>query len=313
MNHTFPNLNILAYLAALLLAPLLSGVINRTKAWFGGRRGPPLLQLYFDLFRLLRKGVVYSRTTTWVFRFAPLATLAAMLLALAILPMAPNTPGLIAFQGDIFLLIYLLVMARFFTVLGALDTGSSFEGMGASREVLYAALAEPILLISLATLATPASTLSLSAIVLNQPDLPGAQWWNPQLAIIAICLFIVLLVENCRIPFDDPNTHLELTMIHEVMVLDNSGPDLAFILYASALKLWLLAGLVAHCLIGFLPFPDATFLPVFAATMFTVAVLVGVVESCMARLRLVRVPYLLVGTAVLALVAFFATKSFTPK
>ena len=102
-------------------------------------------------------------------------------------------------------------------------------------------------------------------------------------------------------------------MIHEVMVLDNSGPDLAFILYASALKLWLLAGLVAHCLIGFLPFPDATFLPVFAATMFTVAVLVGVVESCMARLRLVRVPYLLVGTAVLALVAFFATKSFTPK
>lgn len=306
MNHEL-LLSAILYLLALLLAPFLLGLINRTKAWFGGRRGPPLLQLYFDLFRLLRKGVVYSRTTTWIFRFAPIAVLAALLLATAILPMAPGVPGLLSFKGDIFLLIYLLAAARFFTVLGALDTGSSFEGMGASREVLYAALAEPILLISLATLSSPTATFSLSAIVFKPADLANAHW-DPQLAIIAICLFIVLLVENCRIPFDDPNTHLELTMVHEVMVLDNSGPDLAFILYAASLKLWLLAGLVAHCLIGFMPLPDAAIPLAFAVAMAGIAVLIGVVESIMARLRLLRVPYLLVGTSVLALVAFFATK-----
>jgi formate hydrogenlyase subunit 4 len=306
MNHEV-ILSAILYLLALLLAPFLLGLINRTKSWFGGRRGPPLLQLYYDLFRLLRKGVVYSQTTTWVFRFAPVAVLAALLLATAILPMAPGVPGLLAFKGDIFLLIYLLAAARFFTVLGALDTGSSFEGMGASREVLYAALAEPILLISLATLASPTATFSLSAIVFKPADLANAHW-DPQLAIIAICLFIVLLVENCRIPFDDPNTHLELTMVHEVMVLDNSGPDLAFILYAAALKLWLLSGLVAHCLIGFMPLPDAAIPLAFVVAMAGIAILVGVIESAMARLRLLRVPYVLVGTAVLALVAFFATK-----
>ena len=148
---------------ALALAPLLPGVINRTKAFFAGRRGPPLLQAYFDLWKLFRKGAVYSRTTTWIFRAGPVVNFACLLGALALVPLG-RVPALFPFEGDLLLLAYLLGLGRFFTALAALDTGSSFEGMGASREVQFAVFAEPALLIGLAALARQAQSLSLSTV-----------------------------------------------------------------------------------------------------------------------------------------------------
>jgi formate hydrogenlyase subunit 4 len=198
--------------------------------------------------------------------------------------------------------IYLLALMRFFTVLAALDTGSSFEGMGASREVQFSALAEPALLLGLAALAGQSGSFSLS-------DFVGRLDWRhwiqegPELALVAGALLVVFLAENARIPVDDPNTHLELTMIHEVMVLDHGGPDLAFILYGAALKLWVLGAVLVGILV-----PVRTGTPwvdggAAVLGMFGLAAAVGAIESSMARLRLLRVPQLLVGACVLSTLA----------
>ena len=289
-------------LLALVLSPFLLGVINRTKAWFAGRRGQPLLQPYYDLGKLLRKGAVYSRTTTWVFRGGPIIGLAAVLVATALVPLG-GLRATISFGGDLVLFAYLLGLMRLFTVLAALDTGSSFEGMGASREVTFSALAEPALLLGLAALARQCGSLSLSTIY---SSLSAGAWLKtgPVLALVVGVLTVVLLAESARIPVDDPNTHLELTMIHEVMVLDHSGPDFAFILYGAALKLWalgaLLAGLIVPVRTGN-PWLDGG---ACLLGMLAIAIVVGIVESSMARLRLPRqVSGLLVGAGALAAVA----------
>ncbi len=288
-------------LAGLVLAPLLLGVTNRVKAWFAGRHGQPLLQPYRDIARLMRKGAVYSPTTTWVFRAGPLVSVAAGIVALVLLPLG-GSRALMTFSGDFMLLFYLLGTARFFVVLAALDTGSAFEGMGASREVAFSALAEPALLLAMAALVRATGTRSLSGAM-------GKVWsdvWVPSMPVavlVASALAVVLLAENARIPFDDPNTHLELTMIHEVMVLDHSGPDFGLVLYGSALKGWIFAGLLAGVLVPVRtgnPWLDGA---VTVAGIFAVAVGVGVVESSMARLRLIRVPQLLVGAGVMAALA----------
>lgn len=284
----------------IIFPPLLFGVIHKTKAILTGRVGAPVLQPYYDLWKLLRKGAVYSRTTSWVFRAGPLVSLGALLTAALFVPLAaPSTP--VSFWGDVILWAYLIGIARFITVLAALDTGSSFEGMGASREVTFASLAEPALFIVLAVVAKVTGSVQLSEMF--GPVL-GSAWRTagPALALAATSLFLVLLAENARIPVDDPLTHLELTMIHEVMVLDHSGPDFAFILYGSALKLFLFSVLLIRLLI---PVPvDVPWLAlgILLAGLLGLAVLIGVVESSMARLRLIRVPQLLVTSGVLAAV-----------
>lgn len=285
---------------ALVGAPLILGVTNRTKAVFAGRVGPPLLQPYYDLRKLLGKGAVYSRTTTWVFRAGPLISLAAILVSMAVMPFGGCRAPL-WFAGDLVLFAYLLGLARLFTVLAALDTGSSFEGMGASREVLFSALAEPSLLLALAAVARQTGELSLSEIHLS---LSPTAWAHSGLVfgLVAVVLLIVFLAENSRIPVDDPNTHLELTMIHEVMVLDHGGPDLAFILYGAALKLWLLGALIVS-----LAIPHSGWVlvdtPIALLGMLALSVLLGVIESTLARLRMMRVPELLIGAATLAALA----------
>jgi formate hydrogenlyase subunit 4 len=277
------------------------GVINRTKAWFAGRRGPPLLQTYFDLWKLLHKAAVYSRSTTWVFRAGPMVGLAAVLVATALVPLG-GEPAPLAFAGDLVLLAYLLGLMRFFTVAAALDTGSSFEGMGASREVTFAALAEPALLLGLAAVARQIGSLSLSGIYAGM-SLEAWRQAGPVLALVAAALMVVLLAENARVPVDDPNTHLELTMIHEVMVLDHGGPDFAFILCGAALKLWVSAALLVGLVVPVRTGNAWLDLGAALAGMLVVAVAVGVVESSMARLRLLRVPQLLVGAGALAALA----------
>jgi formate hydrogenlyase subunit 4 len=274
--------------------------VNRTKSVFAGRVGPPLLQPYYDLAKLLRKGAVYSRTTTWVFRAGPVVGLAAVTAAGLLLSMG-GAPAALSFVGDFILFAYLLGLARFATALAALDTGSAFEGMGAAREVTFASLAEPALFLCLLVLARATGTLSLSGML--GAGLPGA-WGSaaPALLLAAISLFVIALAENSRIPIDDPNTHLELTMIHEVMVLDHGGPDLAFILYGAALKLFLFGAILSRLVLGH---GDGALASeaLFFLGVALFAVLVGVVESVMARLRIVRVPQLLVGASVLSVFA----------
>jgi formate hydrogenlyase subunit 4 len=290
-------------LLSLALAPLFAGVINRTKALIAGRRGAPLLQAYFDLWKLLHKGAVYSRTTTWVFQLGPALGLAAMLTATALLPWG-SARASAAFSGDLVLFAYLFGAARFATLLAALDTGSSFEGMGASRELWVSVLAEPAFFLCLGTLAVVAHGFSLSAVV---PALTLDAWPRAglSLALVGGTLFLVLLAENARIPVDDPNTHLELTMIHEVMVLDHSGPDLAFILYGASLKLWIFSALLVNVLVPWKPLSPWGNALLFLGGMLGAAVGVGLTESVMARLRLRRVPQMLLiagGFAALALI-----------
>jgi formate hydrogenlyase subunit 4 len=289
---TLALLQIAAFLAA---PPLLLGLIGRVKARVAGREGPPLLQPYRDLARLLRKGAVYSRTTGWVFRAGPVVGLAAILAAGLLLPLGAPAATL-AFAGDFALLAYLLGLARFATILAALDTGSSFEGMGAAREATFSALAEPALFLGLLSLVRSTGGLDLTHLL---GDGLALAWKTdgPALILVAAAFFAVALAENARIPVDDPATHLELTMIHEVMVLDHSGPDLALIQYGAALKLWLFGALVVNLVLGAGFADPAVGFAAFLAGQAAFAVAIGLVESTMARLRLVRVPQLLIGAS----------------
>lgn len=292
------------FFLALFLSPLLLSVISRTKAFFGGRKGPPLLQPYYDLIKLLRKGAVYSRTTTWIFRAAPSIELASILAALSVTPLL-GVPALLSFSGDLVFLAYSLGLARFFFVTAALDTGSAFEGMGASREVQFSSLAEVVLIVGLAAVAAMVQSFSLSDIC-RQAWAGGAVNGGPAtLILVSLALLAVLLAENARIPVDDPTTHLELTMIHEVMILDHCGVDLAFIEYASALKFWIFGSLLVSVSLPFRS--DNPGLEILAGLfgLFLVSALVGVMESSMARLKLVKVPQLLVASGVLSFLALF--------
>ena len=289
----------IANLAAVLaLAPFLLGVINRTKAVVAGRSGPPLLQAYFDLAKLLRKGFVVSDTTTWVFLAGPVVSVVAPAVAALLLPLG-GRPSALSFTGDMILFVGVFSLARFFVAAAAMDTGSPFEGMGAAREVTFSALAEPALLFGLLALTRMSGSLSLTGMF----DLGASHAWSKASASIVLVLaswFIVLLAENSRVPFDDPNTHLELTMVHEVMVLDHAGPAFGFIVYGAALKLTVFASLLVLLLTPTHAGSWAVDLAVFAGGLVGVSVVVGLVESSMARLRLVRVPQLLVTATLLA-------------
>ena len=320
---------LLHYILALLLAPLLPGVINRVKAKFGGRRGRPYLQVYYDLAKLFRKGAVYSTSTTWVFRAGPLVGLGCVLAALCFVPLA-GSKALMGFTGDFLLAAYFLGMARFATICAALDTGSAFEGMGASREATFSALVEPVFLLGMVPLGMTVKNFSLSFMLAPFTAENWVRYW-PVLFLLGSALFLVLLTENSRIPVDDPTTHLELTMIHEVMVLDHGGVDLALIEYAASLKLWFFSAVVVGVLLPDIrEFPavieaaNALGIPQNGAAfvtgplgmlllslggIFCVAVLVGVTESIMARLRLVRVPQLLsLAAALTALACLFSLR-----
>jgi formate hydrogenlyase subunit 4 len=278
------------------LSPLLAGIISRVKAIVGGRRGAPLLQLYYDIGKLFQKDMVLSVTTTWVFRAGPILAVSVPVLACLFIPFG-SLHAPISFTGDFILFAYLFGLSRFFTVLAALDTGSSFEGMGAAREATFSCLAEPTIFITFMILARLSGELSLGNMLATNNG-------GVSLFLGAVCLFIVLLAENCRIPFDDPNTHLELTMIHEVMVLDHSGPDFALILYGAAMKLFVLSSLLLDII---LPTPTANIFidtTIFIGSTIGLAVCIGLVESAMARLQMIRVPQLLLGTSLLSFFSF---------
>jgi len=268
----------------LLLAPLVPGLINRVKAWVAGRRGPPVLQLYFDLARLWRKSVVLSELASPAFLLLPAVTWVTILAAASLVPLGP-WGAFHGFKGDVLLMLYLLGLARFSMAWAAMETGSAFEGMGAAREVSYAVLAEAAMVGAVLALSVNAHSLTLSTMLA-----PSA---GACAALLSAGLFIVLLAENCRVPFDDPNTHLELTMIHEVMVLDHSGPPLAVILHGASIKLLLFSVLLTEAIL-----PMGALSPWAAAGaliggVLATTILVGLVESLLARFAFRRVPLLL--------------------
>lgn len=268
----------------LALAPLLPGIINKVKAWVAGRRGPPVLQLYYDLARLWRKGVVLSTLASPGFVVGPAVAWVALLGAALLVPLG-SAGAALSFRGDALLLIYLLALARFCTAWAALETGSAFEGMGAAREVSYAVLAEAALVAALLSLSVQTGSVSLATMLA-----PAA---GAGAVLLAAGLFTVLLAENCRVPFDDPNTHLELTMIHEVMVLDHSGPPLAVILHGASMKLLLFAVLLTEAVLPMGALSPLAAAGALAGGVLAVVVGVGFVESLLARLAFRRVPLLL--------------------
>ena len=229
---------------AILAAPLFPGIILKVKAFFAGKQGPPLFIKYYTLFKLLRKGSVYSTSTSFVFKLGPTVSFASALIVLLFFPFAGVTP-LFSFHGDVIVLFYLMGIGRFFTVIAALDTASPFEGMGAAREVFFATLAEATIFTALILFYRLNGSLSFAEYFTGESPISLVGASGALLLFVIVSIFMVLLVENSRVPVDDPATHLELTMIHEVMILDHSGPDLALIELGAFYKLFFYSAFMA--------------------------------------------------------------------
>lgn len=308
-------LKVLAQLILLLLlAPLVSGLIKLLKARLQMRRGPGLLQPYRDIYKLLRKGMVIPDTASWLFSATPMVVFAATLLAGLMVPMvAAETP--VGLFGGVLAVVYLLGLGRFFLALGGLDTGSSFGGLGSSREMTIAALAEPTLMLAVFTVAIGAGSTTLSEMA--QAAI-GQQWHflAPSQVLAFAALFLVLIAETGRIPVDNPATHLELTMIHEAMILEYSGPYLALIEWGASIKQLLLMTLLINV---FWPFglPRAwtpSGIPAgLGWLVFKLAILscgIVLVETANAKMRLFRVPELMAVAFTLGALALISTFLF---
>ena len=264
---------------------IMIGIIKKTKAFWGGRKGVRLLQPLYDVLRLLKKETVYSKTTSWVFKFAPIIGFSTVLFASLLVPMISGLPILnIPFGFIIFS--YILGFGKFFSLIGAMDTGSSFEGMGASREACFSTIVEPAFFIFMGSVVALTSNHSFANLkmILENAGIYGYLI----IALAVITLFIMLLIEGCRVPVDDPATHLELTMIHEVMILDNSGVDLGLITWGAAIKMFLFEALIAALIIP-MGLPVWITIAAFLAIICLLSVIIGTVESSIARFRMTHI------------------------
>ncbi|MFA5848933.1 MAG: NADH-quinone oxidoreductase subunit H [Bacteroidales bacterium] len=290
----------ISFLLIILASFLFMGFVVRTKSIASGRRGPGIFQPMKDILRLLKKESVYSKTTTLIFKLAPVAYLSSVLMAILMVPHG-NNPGFISFDGDFVMFAYVLAFGKFMIIISALDTGSSFEGMGASREALYSMLVEPAFFILMGSFALYTGHTSFFTIF---STLHYGSYISYMLGALATFVFVLIaMIENSRMPVDDPKTHLELTMIHEVMVLDNSGFDLGLIQYTSYLKFAMYGAIISNFFIGVLPFWIS--IPMFLVVQFGFAVAVGVIESFMARFRMGHNPqFIFILTSVSMLIFF---------
>jgi formate hydrogenlyase subunit 4 len=297
----------------LLLSPLITGFTKALKARFQTRRGPGILQPYRDLWKLARKGMVIPDTASWIFGATPLVLFATTLLAGLLIPTV-SAEAPLSMIGGVLAVVYLLGLGRFFLALGGLDTGSSFGGLGSSREMTISAIAEPALMLAVFTVAAGAGSTNLS--IVAQSAL-GQSWrfFAPSQMLAFAALFIVLIAETGRIPVDNPATHLELTMIHEAMILEYSGPYLALIEWSAAMKQLVLMTLLVNV---FVPFglstgwgpATAVSLILFTAKLLLLAAAIVLVETSNAKLRLFRVPELLAVAFVLASLALMSAFLF---
>ena len=288
-------------LILILVASLFfTGIVIRTKSLASGRKGPGIFQPMKDIFRLFKKGSVYSSTTSIIFQIAPSFYFASVVMAILIIPFG-NYPGIISFQGDFILFAYLLAFGKFFMIISALDTGSSFEGMGASRESLFSMLVEPAFFILMGSFALLTGFTSFHSIFSTLHYGSNISYLLAMLA--TFVLIVIAMVENSRMPVDDPKTHLELTMVHEVMVLDNSGFDLGLILQTTNLKFAMYGAIIANFFIGDLSLMYT--IPIFFGVQIAFAVTAGILESFMSRFRMSHNPQFIFILTSVSLLIFF--------
>ncbi len=290
-------------LSLIIIASMFfTGIIIRVKSMASGRKGPGIFQPLKDVARLFKKGAIYSETTSFVFQIAPTVYFASVVMAMLIVPFG-QSKGLISFNGDFIFFAYVLALGKFFSIISALDTGSSFEGMGASREALYSMFAEPAFFILMGSLALLTGYTSFHEMFMA---LHIGSYITYALGILGtFVLMMVAMIENSRMPIDDPKTHLELTMVHEVMILDNSGFDLGLILTAGYLKFAIYGALVVNLFIGLFPYQYA--IPMFFIIQIVLATGVGLIESFMARFRMSHnAQFIFVLTSVSLLIFFGA-------
>lgn len=276
-----------------------TGIIIRSKSIFSGRKGPGIFQPMLDIIRCFRTGSVFSNTTSLIFRIAPTIYIATILMATLFIPFG-NKQGILSFNGDFVFFAYALALGKFFMIIAALDTGSSFEGMGASREALYSMLIEPAFFILMGSFALLTGNSSFAGIF---GSLHYGSYVSYGLGALASFVFVTIaLIENSRMPVDDPKTHLELTMIHEVMILDNSGFDLGLILYGTNLKFALYGAIIANFFLtpGYQWYYS---IPIYFAVQITFGIVVGLVESFAARFRMNHNPqFILMFTSISMLI-----------
>jgi formate hydrogenlyase subunit 4 len=311
----FDPLNILLQtILLLLLAPLLSGCIRNWKAKLQNRRGARIWQPYSDLIKFFRKDMVISEHASWIYSFAPYVVFITALVAGLLVPMVTVQAPLSLF-GDVLALVGLLALGRFFLALGGLDPGSAFGGMGSSREMTIAAIAEPAMMLAIFTVAISAGSTDISHIV-QVAQSPTWKVLNPTHVMAFAALFIVLLAETGRIPVDNPSTHLELTMIHEAMLLEYSGRYLALMEWGASIKQLVLMTLLVNIFFPIGMATDATPAAlgigalVYVGKLILIAAAVVVVETTNAKLRLFRVPDLLSAAFVLGTLALLSTFLF---
>ncbi len=283
-----------------LAAFFFTGIIIRTKSLASGRKGPGILQPIKDVVRLFRKGAVYSETTSFIFQIAPTIYFSSIVMAMLVIPFG-QSKGVISFNGDFIFFAYVLALGKFFSIIAALDTGSSFQGMGASREALFSMFAEPAFFILMGSLALLTGHTSFYEIF---TELHLGSYVSYAIALLAAFVLVMLaMIENSRMPIDDPKTHLELTMIHEVMVLDHSGFDLGLILTAGYLKFAIYGALVVNLFTGVVAYEYAILL--FFFIQFLMAVSVGLIESFIARFRMSHNAQFIVVLTSVSLLIFF--------
>lgn len=295
--------SILSFCFALLIAPLLPAIIQKVKASFAGKQGPPLLINYYTMLKLFKKGSVYSTSTSFVFKLGPVVGFCTSLMMLLFFPLAGIEP-IFSFHGDVLILFYLMGLGRFFTILAALDTASPFEGMGAAREAFFSTLAEATVFCILILFFRLTGSMSFAEFFSGNNSLGLFGEYGPLLILVVVALYIVMLTENSRVPVDDPATHLELTMIHEVMILDHSGPDLALIEMGAWFKLLFYSAFLSMLI---LPFHSGDILVngmLFWAVVVFVYITIGIVESITARYKMPLVPKFILTSFVLV---FFAS------
>jgi formate hydrogenlyase subunit 4 len=291
-----------ALILIIITSFFFTGIVIRTKSIFSGRKGPGLFQPMKDIWRLLRKGSIYSKTTSIIFKIAPDIYFASVLIAIMLIPFG-NQRGLFSFNGDFVFFAYLLAIGKFFSIIGALDTGSSFEGMGASREALYSLLAEPAFFLLIGSLSLLTGYTSFTEVFAS---IHFGSYISYAIGTLAsFVLILIAMIENSRMPVDDPKTHLELTMIHEVMILDNSGFDLGLILYATNLKFAMYGAIIANLFLT--PGNEWYYsVPIFIGVQTLFAIIVGTLESFIARFRMSHNPQFIFTITSVSLLIFFA-------
>jgi len=290
------------FILIILTSFFFTGILIRTKSIFSGRKGPGIFQPMKDIWRLFHKENVYSQTSSFIFKIAPDIYFASILIAIMMIPFG-NQKGIFSFNGDFVFFAYLLAAGKFFSIISALDTGSSFEGMGASREALYSFLAEPAFFLLMGSLALLTGYTSFSDIFSN---ISFDSYISIAIGTLAsFVLVLISMIENSRMPVDDPKTHLELTMVHEVMILDNSGFDLGLILYATNLKFAMYGAIIANLFLT--PGKELYYsVPIFIGAQTLFAVIVGASESFIARFRMSHNPQFIITIGSVSLLIFFA-------